>query len=164
MAGVSDYFSIGSTVACKTCYDKEIEGEVLAFDQQTKMLILSILFKSRVPPRLTPPTCSGTRCCCYYYCCCCKQRAPKDTGTWGLPPAFNNVSYVKISLFTIRSFTLILSISSSYQVYVPRCVTASALLSRLLLLLFSLFRELKTLTYYRPFHSKILLFFTPHCF
>ncbi|XP_014231753.1 protein LSM12 homolog A-like [Trichogramma pretiosum] len=40
MAGVSDYFSIGSTVSCKTCYDKEIEGEVLAFDQQTKMLIL----------------------------------------------------------------------------------------------------------------------------
>jgi len=40
MAGVSDYFSIGSTVACRTCYDKEIEGEVLAFDQQTKMLVL----------------------------------------------------------------------------------------------------------------------------
>ncbi|XP_058799225.1 protein LSM12 homolog A-like [Phymastichus coffea] len=40
MAGVSDYFSIGSTVACKTCHNKEIEGEVLAFDQQTKMLIL----------------------------------------------------------------------------------------------------------------------------
>ncbi|KAL2749965.1 protein LSM12 [Vespula maculifrons] len=43
MAGVSDCFSIGSTVACKTCYNKEIEGEVLAFDPQTKMLILSIL-------------------------------------------------------------------------------------------------------------------------
>ncbi|XP_015602012.1 protein LSM12 homolog A [Cephus cinctus] len=40
MAGVSDCFSIGSTVACKTCYNKEIEGEVLAFDPQTKMLIL----------------------------------------------------------------------------------------------------------------------------
>ncbi|XP_008557973.1 protein LSM12 homolog A [Microplitis demolitor] len=40
MAGVSDWFSIGSTVACKTCYNKEIEGEVLAFDPQTKMLIL----------------------------------------------------------------------------------------------------------------------------
>jgi hypothetical protein len=49
MAGVSDYFSIGSTVACKTCYDKEIEGEVLAFDQQTKMLILSILFNVLSP-------------------------------------------------------------------------------------------------------------------
>lgn len=40
MAGVNDWFSIGSTVTCKTCYDKEIEGEVLAFDPQTKMLIL----------------------------------------------------------------------------------------------------------------------------
>lgn len=46
MAGVSDCFGIGSIVACKTCYNKEIEGEVLAFDPQTKMLILSILFKS----------------------------------------------------------------------------------------------------------------------
>lgn len=45
MAGVSDCFGIGSIVACKTCYNKEIEGEVLAFDPQTKMLILSILFK-----------------------------------------------------------------------------------------------------------------------
>ncbi|XP_055542343.1 LSM12 homolog A-like [Wyeomyia smithii] len=41
MAGiVQDCFSIGSTVACITCYDQNIEGEVLAFDQQTKMLIL----------------------------------------------------------------------------------------------------------------------------
>ena len=44
MAGVSECFSIGSIVACKTCFSKEIEGEVLAFDPQTKMLILSILF------------------------------------------------------------------------------------------------------------------------
>lgn len=45
MAGlVQDCFSIGSTVACTTCYNQNIEGEVLAFDQQTKMLILSILF------------------------------------------------------------------------------------------------------------------------
>lgn len=43
MAGVNECFSIGSIVACKTCYNKEIEGEVLAFDPQTKMLILSIL-------------------------------------------------------------------------------------------------------------------------
>ncbi|XP_060828442.1 protein LSM12-like isoform X1 [Bombus pascuorum] len=40
MAGANDCFSIGSTVACKTCYKEEIEGEVLAFDPQTKMLIL----------------------------------------------------------------------------------------------------------------------------
>lgn len=45
MAGASDWFSIGSTVVCKTCHDKEIEGEVMAFDPQTKMLILSILLK-----------------------------------------------------------------------------------------------------------------------
>ncbi|XP_029714195.1 LSM12 homolog A [Aedes albopictus] len=41
MAGlVQDCFSIGSTVACTTCYNQNYEGEVLAFDQQTKMLIL----------------------------------------------------------------------------------------------------------------------------
>uniref|UniRef100_A0A182NMW7 AD domain-containing protein n=1 Tax=Anopheles dirus TaxID=7168 RepID=A0A182NMW7_9DIPT len=41
MAGlVQDCFSIGSTVVCTTCYNANIEGEVLAFDQQTKMLIL----------------------------------------------------------------------------------------------------------------------------
>lgn len=45
MAAVSDCFSIGSTVACTTCFNQNIEGEVLAFDQLTKMLILSILFK-----------------------------------------------------------------------------------------------------------------------
>lgn len=47
MAGVNECFSIGSIVACKTCYNKEIEGEVLAFDPQTKMLILSILLNFR---------------------------------------------------------------------------------------------------------------------
>uniref|UniRef100_A0A6M2DJE1 Uncharacterized protein n=1 Tax=Xenopsylla cheopis TaxID=163159 RepID=A0A6M2DJE1_XENCH len=40
MAGMSECFAIGSTVACKTCHDQEIEGVVLAFDQQTKMLVL----------------------------------------------------------------------------------------------------------------------------
>ncbi|KAF6210710.1 hypothetical protein GE061_013817 [Apolygus lucorum] len=40
MAGVSDYFAIGSIVACKTCYNTIVEGEVQAFDPQTKMLIL----------------------------------------------------------------------------------------------------------------------------
>jgi hypothetical protein len=48
MAGVNECFSIGSIVACKTCYNKEIEGEVLAFDPQTKMLILSILLHFRL--------------------------------------------------------------------------------------------------------------------
>ncbi|XP_058059292.1 LSM12 homolog A-like [Anopheles bellator] len=37
---VQECFSIGSTVVCTTCYNANIEGEVLAFDQQSKMLIL----------------------------------------------------------------------------------------------------------------------------
>ncbi|XP_020292681.1 protein LSM12 homolog [Pseudomyrmex gracilis] len=40
MAASNDWFTIGSTVLCKTCHEQEIEGEVLAFDPQTKMLIL----------------------------------------------------------------------------------------------------------------------------
>ncbi|CAH1115281.1 unnamed protein product [Psylliodes chrysocephalus] len=40
MAAVSDFFSLGSVVWCRTCYNKEIEGEVLAFDPPTKVLIL----------------------------------------------------------------------------------------------------------------------------
>ncbi|XP_056633483.1 protein LSM12 homolog A-like [Diorhabda sublineata] len=40
MAAVSDFFSLGSIVWCRTCYNKEIEGEVLAFDPPTKVLIL----------------------------------------------------------------------------------------------------------------------------
>ncbi|CAH0390670.1 unnamed protein product [Bemisia tabaci] len=40
MAAVSECFSVGSTVSCVTCYKKEIEGEVLAFDFQSKMLVL----------------------------------------------------------------------------------------------------------------------------
>ncbi|EDW06499.1 LSM12 homolog A [Drosophila mojavensis] len=37
---VNDCFSIGSTVICTTCFKEEVEGEVLAFDHNTKMLIL----------------------------------------------------------------------------------------------------------------------------
>ncbi|XP_059618614.1 LSM12 homolog A [Phlebotomus argentipes] len=40
MAAVNDCFSIGSTVVCTTCFNQNIEGEVLAFDQSTKILIL----------------------------------------------------------------------------------------------------------------------------
>lgn len=40
MTNISDCFNIGSIVACRTCYQKNIEGEVLAFDAQTKILIL----------------------------------------------------------------------------------------------------------------------------
>jgi len=36
----NEYFSVGSLVSCKTCHNQVIEGEVLAFDQLTKMLIL----------------------------------------------------------------------------------------------------------------------------
>lgn len=41
MAADGEFFTIGSTVSCTTCFDQNIEGEVLAFDQNTKMLILS---------------------------------------------------------------------------------------------------------------------------
>ena len=41
MSDCSEYFSVGSLVSCKTCHNQVIEGEVLAFDQPTKMLILS---------------------------------------------------------------------------------------------------------------------------
>ncbi|EDV92211.1 LSM12 homolog A [Drosophila grimshawi] len=37
---VNDCFSIGSTVLCTNCFKEEVEGEVLAFDHNTKMLIL----------------------------------------------------------------------------------------------------------------------------
>jgi len=44
---VNDCFSIGSTVVCTTCFNEEVEGEVLAFDHNTKMLILSILLQRK---------------------------------------------------------------------------------------------------------------------
>ncbi|KOX79673.1 Protein LSM12 like protein A, partial [Melipona quadrifasciata] len=43
------------TVACKTCYKEEIEGEVLAFDPQTKMLILKVQVKREVSPTTSDP-------------------------------------------------------------------------------------------------------------
>ncbi|XP_013193846.1 protein LSM12-like [Amyelois transitella] len=48
---VSDCFTIGSIVATRTCYNEEIEGEVLAFDPQTKMLILKCPSSSGNPKR-----------------------------------------------------------------------------------------------------------------
>lgn len=48
MAGLSDCFSIGSIVSCKTCHSDIIEGEVVAFEPHTKTLILSILYYSQV--------------------------------------------------------------------------------------------------------------------
>lgn len=41
MAQMQDCFSLGSTVAVTTCYDESIEGQVMAFDLNTKLLILS---------------------------------------------------------------------------------------------------------------------------
>ncbi len=35
-----EFFNVGTTVSCRTCLDKEVEGEVLAFDSATRMLIL----------------------------------------------------------------------------------------------------------------------------
>ena len=35
-----DFFNVGTTVSCRTCLDQEVEGEVLAFDSATRMLIL----------------------------------------------------------------------------------------------------------------------------
>jgi len=40
MAGARDWFIIGSMLACKTYHGQKIEGEVQAFDPQTKMLVL----------------------------------------------------------------------------------------------------------------------------
>lgn len=56
MAAVSDCFSIGSIVSCTTCFLKTVEGEVLAFDPLTKMLILSILL-----PTTTTTTTTTTK-------------------------------------------------------------------------------------------------------
>ncbi|KAK2836181.1 hypothetical protein Q7C36_014050 [Tachysurus vachellii] len=38
--GPGEYFSIGSHVACLTCLGQRLQGEVVAFDYQTKMLTL----------------------------------------------------------------------------------------------------------------------------
>lgn len=40
MATDLEFFNVGTTVTCRTCLDKEVEGEVLAFDSATRMLIL----------------------------------------------------------------------------------------------------------------------------
>lgn len=39
-------FSVGTIVSVKTCFGEDHEGEVVAFDYQTKILFLSILFKN----------------------------------------------------------------------------------------------------------------------
>lgn len=39
----TDCFTLGSTVAVKTMHDDLIEGQVMAFDLSTKLLVLSEL-------------------------------------------------------------------------------------------------------------------------
>lgn len=41
-------FSVGTIVSCKTCFGEDHEGEVVAFDYQTKILFLSILYKKQI--------------------------------------------------------------------------------------------------------------------
>ena len=43
MAQEGEYFNIGSIVSCTTCYNQKLQGEVLAFDVESKMLAISIL-------------------------------------------------------------------------------------------------------------------------
>ncbi|MGH0145166.1 UNVERIFIED_CONTAM: hypothetical protein FKN15_004597 [Acipenser sinensis] len=45
--GPGEYFSVGSQVSCLTCLGQRLQGEVVAFDYQSKMLTLSILLQCR---------------------------------------------------------------------------------------------------------------------
>jgi hypothetical protein len=40
----AEYFNVGMVVACVTCHDQRIQGEVVAFDYPSKMLIISIFY------------------------------------------------------------------------------------------------------------------------
>ncbi|CAG2190649.1 LSM12 [Mytilus edulis] len=40
MAQEGEYFNIGSIVSCTTCYNQKLQGEVLAFDVESKMLAI----------------------------------------------------------------------------------------------------------------------------
>lgn len=44
MAESIDCFNIGSIVNCKTCFNDELQGEVLAYDSEINTILLSILF------------------------------------------------------------------------------------------------------------------------
>lgn len=59
--GPGEYFSVGSHVSCLTCLGQRLQGEVVAFDYQSKMLTLSILG----PPAAAggPPACPVARAC-----------------------------------------------------------------------------------------------------
>ncbi|XP_026877637.2 protein LSM12 homolog B [Electrophorus electricus] len=47
--GPGEYFSIGSHVSCLTCLGQRLQGEVIAFDYQTKMLTLKCTPSSGKP-------------------------------------------------------------------------------------------------------------------
>lgn len=43
MATDDNYFTVGMVVSCKTCHGQNVQGEVLAFDYNSKVLVISIL-------------------------------------------------------------------------------------------------------------------------
>lgn len=45
----TEYFSVGDIVGCTTCHGQKVQGEVLAFDTGTKMLILKTTASSAKP-------------------------------------------------------------------------------------------------------------------
>ncbi|XP_075033349.1 protein LSM12 [Mixophyes fleayi] len=49
MAAPGEYFSVGSQVSCLTCQETRLQGEVVAFDYQSKMLALKCPSSSGKP-------------------------------------------------------------------------------------------------------------------
>ncbi|XP_014676510.1 PREDICTED: protein LSM12 homolog [Priapulus caudatus] len=49
-ADSNEYFSIGSEVKCTTCYGQEMQGQVMAYDLQTKLLALKSPTKNGSKP------------------------------------------------------------------------------------------------------------------
>ncbi|XP_051795702.1 protein LSM12 homolog A [Acanthochromis polyacanthus] len=47
--GPGEYFSVGSHVSCLTCLGQRLQGEVVAFDYQSKMLTLKCASSSGKP-------------------------------------------------------------------------------------------------------------------
>ncbi|GLD60109.1 protein LSM12 homolog A [Lates japonicus] len=47
--GPGEYFSVGSHVSCLTCLGQRVQGEVVAFDYQSKMLTLKCASSSGKP-------------------------------------------------------------------------------------------------------------------
>lgn len=59
MAAPGEYFSVGSQVSCRTCQETRLQGEVVAFDYQSKMLALSILTVTEGPAGRESPEAGG---------------------------------------------------------------------------------------------------------